>query len=103
MTEKEEDEMLEDILATPYAEVFRQFVKSEMELQPHESVLSIGCGPGFETAVLAEDISEQGLSSALISTRRCWTALNVGVPDFRRCPSNLETLLTFLCLTTATT
>ena len=60
MSEQAENEMLEEILATPYAESFRQFVKSELALRFDDSVLSVGCGPGFETAVLAEDVSDEG-------------------------------------------
>lgn len=58
--DKEETEMLETILTTPNAERFRQFVRDRLNLRPDESVVSIGCGPGFEPAILAEDISESG-------------------------------------------
>lgn len=57
---RDETEMLERILTTPGAESLRQFVREHLNLRPDESVLSIGCGPGFEPATLAADISERG-------------------------------------------
>lgn len=38
----------------------RQFVRDALELQSGEAVLSIGCGPGFETAGLAEPVGTDG-------------------------------------------
>lgn len=58
--DEDEARMLEDILTTSSAESFRRFVRDRLNLRPDESVLSIGCGPGFETAVLAEDVGERG-------------------------------------------
>lgn len=52
--------MLERILASSNAESLRQFVVDQLNLRPDESVLSIGCGPGFETAALADAIGERG-------------------------------------------
>lgn len=34
----------------------RQFVRDVLDLRPGEEVISIGCGPGFETAGLAEAV-----------------------------------------------
>lgn len=52
--------MLEEILTTATAEKFRNFVCKAVPLCPGESVLSVGCGPGFETAVLAEEVGVKG-------------------------------------------
>ena len=52
--------MLERILSSPNAESLRQFVVDQLRLRPDESVLSIGCGPGFETAALADEIDGRG-------------------------------------------
>lgn len=60
LSEEEEAEMLEEILTTATAEKFRNFVCDEVPFQPEDSVLSVGCGPGFETAVLAQQIGEAG-------------------------------------------
>lgn len=38
----------------------RQFVRDALALQPGEEVISIGCGPGFETADLAEAVGPNG-------------------------------------------
>lgn len=59
-TDETEREMLERILRSPSAESLRQAVRDRLQLRPNESVLSIGCGPGFETAVLAEDVDDRG-------------------------------------------
>ena len=39
---------------TPTARERRAFVRDQLAIEPHESILSIGCGPGFEPAELAE-------------------------------------------------
>lgn len=59
-SDETETEMLERLLASPNADAARQFVRDRLDLRPDESVLSIGCGPGFEPASLAEDIGERG-------------------------------------------
>lgn len=38
----------------------RQFVRDALALQPGEDVISVGCGPGFETAGLAEAVGTDG-------------------------------------------
>lgn len=58
--DESEAAMLERILTTRRAESLRQFVTDQLQLRADESVLSIGCGPGFETAALAADIGEHG-------------------------------------------
>lgn len=60
LSDKEEAEMLEQILTTATAEKFRNFVCKELPLEPTDSVLSVGCGPGFETAVLAQQVGKAG-------------------------------------------
>ncbi|WP_436926349.1 methyltransferase domain-containing protein [Halosimplex amylolyticum] len=60
LSDEEETEMLEQILSTATAETFRNFVCEEISLQADESVLSVGCGPGFEAAVLAQQVGEGG-------------------------------------------
>ena len=60
LSDEEETEMLEQILTTATAEKFRNFICEEVPLQPEDSVLSVGCGPGFETAVLAQQVAEDG-------------------------------------------
>jgi ubiquinone/menaquinone biosynthesis C-methylase UbiE len=52
--------MLERILSTETATKFRNFVCEELPLQPSDAVLSVGCGPGFETAVLAQQVGHTG-------------------------------------------
>lgn len=58
----EEDERIhwERILATPSEVAFREFVLEQLPVQPDDAVLSVGCGPGFETAALAEYVGEEG-------------------------------------------
>lgn len=53
-------EMLDRILQTDNASSLRQLVRSQLEIAPKESVVSIGCGPGFETKTFAEDIGPGG-------------------------------------------
>jgi SAM-dependent methyltransferase len=55
-----ETEMLERILTTATATEFRNFVCDAVAPRHGESVLSVGCGPGFETAVLAQQVGERG-------------------------------------------
>lgn len=58
--DEEESKRLEAIYTSPSAAERRQLVRDRLELQPGESVLSIGCGPGFEPAELAEAVGENG-------------------------------------------
>jgi ubiquinone/menaquinone biosynthesis C-methylase UbiE len=60
LSDEAEAEMLEEILTTKAAEEARNFVCEEVPFQPGDSVLSVGCGPGYETAVLAQDVGDQG-------------------------------------------
>ena len=57
---KEGTEMLEEILTTATARKFRNFVCNSVPLQSGDSVLSVGCGPGFETAVIADEVGAEG-------------------------------------------
>lgn len=49
---------------TPTAQARRAFVRDQLKLDSGESVLSIGCGPGFEPAELASETSA-GLVSGI--------------------------------------
>lgn len=49
-----------DNYPTPAITERRRLIKEKLNLQPNETVLSIGCGPGFEPAELADDVSEEG-------------------------------------------
>ena len=60
LPDEAETEMLEQILTTATAERFRNFVCETVSPGSGESVLSVGCGPGFETAVLAQLVGERG-------------------------------------------
>lgn len=60
LSEAEERDLWERILSTPSEEAFREFVLERVPLQPDDRVLSVGCGPGFETRALAERIDEEG-------------------------------------------
>jgi protein-L-isoaspartate O-methyltransferase len=50
---------LEDILSTVNEAHYRQFVVEQAALQPDDVVPSAGCGPGYETAALAEGLSDR--------------------------------------------
>jgi ubiquinone/menaquinone biosynthesis C-methylase UbiE len=65
----------ERILSTDSEAAFRDFIINQVSPQQDESVLSVGCGPGFETAALARyvgvdgtiigiDVSEEVLAAA---------------------------------------
>jgi len=56
----EERELWERTLTTPSENRFREFFVDRLNPSPDESVLSVGCGPGFETAALARKVSEGG-------------------------------------------
>lgn len=58
--DEEEARRLEAIYTTPAAANRRQLVRDRLNLQPGETVLSIGCGPGFEPAELAEAVGKGG-------------------------------------------
>ena len=56
----DEQDRWERILSTRTEETFRDFVFEQVRPHADESVLSVGCGPGFETAALAQYIGEDG-------------------------------------------
>lgn len=58
--DSEEARRLEAIYTTPTAAARRRFVRTHLDIAPGESVLSIGCGPGFEPAELADTVGESG-------------------------------------------
>lgn len=59
-TDEEAKDLWERILSTPSEEAFREFVLDRVPIQPDDRVLSVGCGPGFETVALAEYVGEGG-------------------------------------------
>lgn len=58
--DEEESKRLEALYTSTSAAERRQLVRDRLDLHPGESVLSIGCGPGFEPAELAEAVGESG-------------------------------------------
>lgn len=58
--DEEAAERLETLYtSTPMVER-RELIRDRLDLRPAEAVLSIGCGPGFETAELAEAVGDSG-------------------------------------------
>lgn len=55
-----EAERVADLYTTDAAATRRERVRAAIDPQPGESVLSIGCGPGFEPLELAEEVGEDG-------------------------------------------
>lgn len=53
-------EMLERVLSTPSATELRRRVVDRLDLDPGEAALSIGCGPGYEPAALADAVDGRG-------------------------------------------
>lgn len=60
LSDDEQRDLWERILTTRSEEEFREFVFDQLDLRPDESVLSVGCGPGFETEALAQRLGEDG-------------------------------------------
>lgn len=60
LSEEEKRKLWERILTTRTEAAFREFVLDRLNLHPEESILSVGCGPGLETAALAEQVGEEG-------------------------------------------
>jgi ubiquinone/menaquinone biosynthesis C-methylase UbiE len=56
----EEVQRLEALYTSSDAAERRQFVRDALHLQPGEDVIAVGCGPGFETAGLAEAVGTDG-------------------------------------------
>lgn len=59
-TDEDKRDLWERILTTPSEEQFREFVLEQLDLRPDDTVLSVGCGPGFETAAIARHVGEDG-------------------------------------------
>lgn len=59
--DEEETKRLEALYTSPTAAKRRESIRDRLNLQPGEAVLSIGCGPGFEPAELAETVGKSGL------------------------------------------
>ncbi len=74
-----EAEGVEALYTTEAAERRRAFVRRQLDPNPGESVLSIGCGPGFEPAELVETVGDAGRVHAIdasqpmleLAERRC--------------------------------
>lgn len=60
LSDEERRDLWERILTTRSEAEFRGFVFDQVDPRPDESVLSVGCGPGFETAALAQRLGEEG-------------------------------------------
>lgn len=58
--DEEEAKRLEAVYTSASAVERRQLVRDRLDLQRGEEVVSIGCGPGFEPAELAEAVGESG-------------------------------------------
>lgn len=58
-TEKEA-KLEEAIYETQEARSRRQLVREELDVSPGEKVLSLGCGPGYEPAEIAEEVGPMG-------------------------------------------
>ena len=56
----EEVQRLEALYTSSDAAERRQFVRDALHLQPGGDVIAVGCGPGFETAGLAEAVGTDG-------------------------------------------
>ncbi|WP_254547197.1 methyltransferase domain-containing protein [Halomarina pelagica] len=59
-SDDDERDRWERVLSTRTEETFRDFVFEQVRPRKDESVLSVGCGPGFETAALARYVGEGG-------------------------------------------
>ena len=61
----EEAQQEESTFKTPAATERRRLVRETLDFQPGEDVLSIGCGPGFEPAEIAEVVGHEGQVHAI--------------------------------------
>lgn len=61
----DERDRWENILSTPTEVAFREFVLKQVNPRADESVLSVGCGPGFETEALAEYVGQDGVITGI--------------------------------------
>lgn len=60
LSDEEKKDHWERIHSTDTEKQFREFVFDQLSFHSGESILSVGCGPGFETADLAESIGNKG-------------------------------------------
>jgi len=60
LSEEDEREMLERISTTDRARAFRKSIYDRLPLDDADGVLSVGCGPGFETAALVKRVGGTG-------------------------------------------
>lgn len=82
---EEEAQQEESTFKTPAAIARRQLVREKLDFQPDDDVLSIGCGPGFEPAEIAEDICQNGHIHAIdqseamltLAEQRCSSPSNI--------------------------
>ncbi|KYH24019.1 putative arsenite methyltransferase [Halalkalicoccus paucihalophilus] len=81
----EEAQQEESTFKTPPARARRQLVRERLDFQPDDNVLSIGCGPGFEPAEIAEGIGQNGHVHAIdqseamltLAEQRCSSTSNI--------------------------
>lgn len=83
-SEDEERRLWERILSTETEVAFRDFVIRQLDLHPDESVLSVGCGPGFETAALAQRIGEEGNVTGIDVNDEVLAAAKARCSDFQQ-------------------
>lgn len=60
LSDEDERDHWERLLSTQMEVEFREFVYGQIPIRPDDSVLSVGCGPGFETEAIAERLGEEG-------------------------------------------
>lgn len=65
LSDAAERDLWEDILSTAPEAAFREFVLEQVPLRADEAVISVGCGPGFETDALAEHVGPAGRITAI--------------------------------------
>lgn len=76
LTDEENRDLWERILSTQAEEEFREFVFNQLNFRSDESVLSVGCGPGFETTALAERIGDEGSVTGIDVNEKVLAAAN---------------------------
>lgn len=84
----EEAQQEKSTFKTPAAIARRQLVRETLDFQPDDDVLSIGCGPGFEPAEIAEDIGQNGHVHAIDQSEAMFTLAE------QRCSSTANITLT---------
>lgn len=96
--DEEDAKGIEALYTTDAAEQRRAFVRELLDPAPGESVLSIGCGPGFEPAGLAEAVGTEGRVHAVdaseamlgLAERRCGDQVTLEQGDATDLPVGSE-------------